>query len=210
MNNKVLIIAPHTDDGELGCGGTIARYLEEGREIHIAAFSTCEESLPEGLPDDTLKKEFYHSMAKYEIPVEQTYVYDYPVRRLSNYRQEVLDELIKLRNTIQPGLVFIPTSEDLHQDHQIVYNEGIRAFKYCSVFGYELPWNHLSFDSEAFIILNENHVAKKWEVLTSYKTQLEMNRPYFNKDFIYGLAKVRGAQVGKEWAESFKILRLVN
>ena len=37
---KVLVLAPHTDDGELGCGGTVARLLEEGCEVHFAVFST--------------------------------------------------------------------------------------------------------------------------------------------------------------------------
>ena len=50
MNNikNVLILAPHTDDGELGCGGTIAKLIEEGSEVYYAAFSVCETSVPEG------------------------------------------------------------------------------------------------------------------------------------------------------------------
>ena len=43
----VLILAPHTDDAELGCGGTIARFLEEGKKIYVAAFSTARASLPD-------------------------------------------------------------------------------------------------------------------------------------------------------------------
>ena len=49
---KVLVLAPHTDDGELGCGGTVARLLEEGCEVHFAVFSTCAESVPAGFPAD--------------------------------------------------------------------------------------------------------------------------------------------------------------
>ncbi|MBL6731310.1 MAG: PIG-L family deacetylase, partial [Bacteroidia bacterium] len=40
----VLILAPHTDDAELGCGGTIARFLEEGKKMYVAAFSTARAS----------------------------------------------------------------------------------------------------------------------------------------------------------------------
>lgn len=39
---KALILAPHTDDGEFGCGGSIVRLLEEKSEIFYAAFSTAE------------------------------------------------------------------------------------------------------------------------------------------------------------------------
>ena len=45
---EFMILAPHTDDAELGCGGAIARLLEGGTRVHIAVFSTAEESLPKG------------------------------------------------------------------------------------------------------------------------------------------------------------------
>ena len=56
-NNRVLVLAPHTDDGELGCGGTISRMVEEGREVYYAAFSTAAESVPPPFPPDILEKE---------------------------------------------------------------------------------------------------------------------------------------------------------
>lgn len=55
---KILILAPHTDDGEIGCGGTIAKLLEEGSEIFYAAFSSAKESLKQnGFKEDVLIKE---------------------------------------------------------------------------------------------------------------------------------------------------------
>ena len=54
---NVLVLAPHTDDGELGAGGTISRLLRSGAKVSYAAFSTAEESVPEGLPKDILKTE---------------------------------------------------------------------------------------------------------------------------------------------------------
>ena len=49
---NVLVLAPHTDDGELGCGGFIAKLIELGSKVTYAAFSTAEESVPEGFPKD--------------------------------------------------------------------------------------------------------------------------------------------------------------
>ena len=55
---KVLILAPHTDDGEIGCGGTIARFIEEGAEVYYVAFSSARKSLRErGLDENTLINE---------------------------------------------------------------------------------------------------------------------------------------------------------
>ena len=57
MFDKILILAPHTDDGEFGCGGSIAKFIDQGAQVSYAAFSTAEESLPPELPPDTLEKE---------------------------------------------------------------------------------------------------------------------------------------------------------
>ena len=51
---RALVLAPHTDDGEFGCGGTIARLVEAGAEVHYHAFSSASRSLPEGFPADIL------------------------------------------------------------------------------------------------------------------------------------------------------------
>lgn len=51
---KILVLSPHPDDGELGAGGTIARFLEENREVYYIAFSSCEKSIPTELAKDTL------------------------------------------------------------------------------------------------------------------------------------------------------------
>nr|WP_287495042.1 PIG-L family deacetylase [Candidatus Brachybacter algidus] len=47
---KVFILAPHTDDGELGCGGTIARLIEDGAIVYYVAFSTADKSVPDEFP----------------------------------------------------------------------------------------------------------------------------------------------------------------
>ena len=48
--NRILILAPHTDDGELGLGGTIAYLAENNIEIYSHAFSNASDSLPKDLP----------------------------------------------------------------------------------------------------------------------------------------------------------------
>jgi len=48
--NKILVLAPHTDDGEFGCGGSIAKFTMDGKNVFYAAFSTAEKSVPDHLP----------------------------------------------------------------------------------------------------------------------------------------------------------------
>jgi N-acetylglucosamine malate deacetylase 1 len=205
---RVLILAPHTDDAELGCGGTIARLLDTGVDVFIVAFSAAETSLPPGSDPDRLRKEFLHATGSLGIPGSQTFVHKYPVRELTYHRQEVLEELIKLRREINPDGVLLPAGTDLHQDHQVVHQEGVRAFKEVTVWGYELPWNHLTFSAQAFVTLELRHIEKKWHAMQCYTSQLELARAYFSWEFIAGLAKVRGTQVREEYAEAFEVVRV--
>lgn len=208
MFRRVLVLSPHTDDAELGCGGTIARMIEEHVDVHVAVFSTAEESLPPGSRPGTLKREFLEAMPQLGVSTSNLVVFEYPVRRLSYYRQEILEELVKLRRTLVPELVLLPSGSDVHQDHQVIYAEGMRAFRDTSILGYELPWNHVTFSAQAFVVLERRHLDLKWRALQAYRSQLELRRPYFCKEFIDSLARVRGTQVRAEYAEAYEVVRV--
>jgi len=205
---RVLVLAPHTDDAELGCGGTLSRFIEEGSEVFVAAFSTAEESLPPGSPRGLLRQEFLIAMNHMAIPECNTRVFDFPVRRLSYHRQDVLEDLVKLRREIDPEMVFLPSGNDLHQDHQVVHAEGLRVFKETTTWAYELPWNQIEFTAQAFVTLKRKNLDAKWKALQAYKSQLDLCRPYFSWSFVESLARVRGVQVKAEYAEAFEVMRV--
>ncbi|NKB31981.1 MAG: PIG-L family deacetylase [Pseudomonadales bacterium] len=205
--NNVLVLSPHTDDGELGAGGAISKLVEEGSVVSYAAFSTAEESVPDHLPRDILKTEVKAATALLGIDSENLILYDYPVRKLNYYRQEILESLIELRNINQFDLVLMPSLKDIHQDHKTIAEEGLRAFKETTILSYELMWNNLSFDTTSFIKLRERDVQRKVEALACYESQA--HRGYMSKEFIYSLARSRGTQIGADYAESFEVLRWV-
>ncbi len=206
-NNRVLVLAPHTDDGELGCGGTISRMVEEGREVYYAAFSTAAESVPPPFPPDILEKEVREGTKVLGIPAANLLVYKYKVRHLPHMRQEILEELVRMKREIDPATVFLPSAQDLHQDHQTVHIEGLRAFKTVTVLGYELPWNNLSFDYRHFCVLTREHVQTKIAALRCYQSQ--QHRPYTQEEFIWSWTRTRGGQIMVEYAEAFDVLRWV-
>jgi LmbE family N-acetylglucosaminyl deacetylase len=207
INNRVLVLAPHTDDGELGCGGTISRMVEEGREVYYAAFSTAAESVPPPFPPNILEKEVREGTKVLGIPAANLLVYKYRVRHLPDMRQEILEELVRMKREIDPATVFLPSAQDLHQDHQTIHLEGLRAFKTVTVLGYELPWNNLSFDYRHFCVLTRAHVQTKVAALRCYQSQ--QHRPYTQEDFIWSWARTRGGQIMVEYAEAFDVLRWV-
>ena len=202
----MLVLAPHTDDGELGAGGTIAKLIANGSKITYVAFSTATSSVPEGFPPDILKTEVKDATKVLGIQPENLIIYDYEVRKLGAYRQQILERLIELRQDNEFDLVLTPSLQDIHQDHATIAVESLRAFKNISILGYELIWNNLSFDTKCFVELDEEYLQKKYMALKMYNSQ--RGRKYLSKEFTFSLAKARGIQVGREYAECFEVIRL--
>jgi N-acetylglucosamine malate deacetylase 1 len=205
---KILILAPHTDDGELGCGGSIARFCAEGKEVYYAAFCLCSKSLPADLPTNTLELECKKATALLGIPASNLILFNYEVRQLPQSRQQILEELLKLNQQINPDMVLLPAASDVHQDHQVIHQEGLRAFKNTTFAGYELPWNNYSFRTNFFMKLSQNEVNKKIDALQSYQSQSHRN--YMQPDFIRSLAKVRGVQCNSDYAEAFELYKIIS
>lgn len=205
MKKRILILAPHTDDGELGCGGTIAKYAATTPDIFYLAASTCRRSLPEGWPPDTLEKEMKAATRTLGIREENVLLLDHDVRRFNETRQQLLEDLVRVKKDIRPELVFAPSAADIHQDHEAMHKEAMRAYKDCSIWGYEMPWNNNSFRTQAFVKLEKAHIDKKIEALQCYQSQ--RHRAYMNEHFIRALATVRGVQAAAQYAEAFEVVR---
>jgi len=118
-----------------------------------------------------------------------------------------LEEMVKLKKDINPDLVFIPSINDLHQDHHTIAMEGLRAFKQRSVISYELPWNNITFRTQAFVKLSEENIKKKVEALKAYESQKD--RFYASEEFIRSLAITRGTQINSKYAEAFEVMRWI-
>jgi LmbE family N-acetylglucosaminyl deacetylase len=142
------------------------------------------------------------------IPSESTTIFDYYVRTFPDHRQEILEDLIKYKEQYSPDLVLVPSSQDTHQDHAVIYWEALRAFKKdSSIWGYEHPWNNLTFTTDIFIRLEEKNLDKKIKALKEYRSQ--SNRTYMDEKNIRALACTRGAQLDIPFAEAFELIRLI-
>lgn len=205
--SKILVLAPHTDDGEFGCGGSIAKFINEGHEVYYAAFSACQQSVLPEFPSDILITEVKEATSILGIQPENLILFDYDVRTFGYHRQEILEDLIKLKYEINPDLVFLPTITDIHQDHHTIAKEGLRAFKFSSILSYELPWNNFTFTTSSFIHLDEEYIKTKVTALKAYQSQA--HRSYSDEDFIRSLARTRGVQIGTRYAEAFEIIRWI-
>ena len=204
---RVLVLAPHTDDGEFGCGGTLARLVDAGAEVRYVAFSIATRSLPEGFPPDTLAREVREATAELGIPQSQLVVHDFQVRTFPEHRQEILELLIALWEDWQPEAVLQPSLRDIHQDHQVIAAEGLRAFKRTTILGYEIPWNNLDFGYQAYVALRDSHIERKVAALARYESQ--QHRRYSDEEYIWSVARTHGINVNRDYAEVFEVYRVV-
>lgn len=204
---SILVLAPHTDDGELGAGASVARWAGEGHDIHYVAFSACQTAIPDGWPEDVLRDEVTAATAELGISGDRLRVLDFDVRLFARDRQDILQAMVELNRELAPDLVLMPAPDDLHQDHSVVAQEGLRAFKRTSILAYEIAWNNISFRTSCFVALEDEHVEAKLRALECYKSQAQ--RPYANPDFLVAQMRYHGVQAGVTFAETFDVLRWV-
>ncbi len=204
---RALVLAPHTDDGEFGCGGTMARLVEAGADVRYVAFSIATRSLPDGFAPDTLAREVREATAEIGISAGNLTVHDFDVRTFPDHRQEILELLIEIWSDWRPDCVFMPSVHDVHQDHQTIASEGLRAFKRTTILGYEIPWNNFDFSYQAYLALEERHVERKVAALEKYASQ--QHRRYANAEYVWSVARTHGTNVNREYAEVFQVYRVV-
>jgi LmbE family N-acetylglucosaminyl deacetylase len=201
------VLAPHTDDGEFGCGGTMARLADAGAEVRYLAFSIATKSLPEGFAPDTLAREVREATAELGISESHLTVHDFEVRTFRERRRDILELLIALWNEWEPDVVFQPSLHDIHQDHQTLAAEGLRAFKRTTILGYEIPWNNFDFAYQAYFSLERSHIERKVAALAKYASQ--QHRRYANPEYVWNVARTHGINVNREYAEVFQVYRVI-
>src|SRR5437870_6534627 len=133
------------------------------------------------------------------------------VKRIPEVLKQVLEELVRLGRVTRPDIVVTPSSNDIHQDHAIVYQESVRAFRRtASMYGYDFPWNVLQTSPlQLFVELSEADLATKVRALQCYKSQLTKPNNCLTEDYVRSLAIERGNRIGRKYAEAFEVIREV-
>ena len=99
--SRVLVLAPHTDDGEFGCGGTISKLIKQGSRVIYIAFSAAEQSVRDDQPKDILRKEVKLATRELGIKEKDCIVLNYEVRKFPELRQEILQSMIDFERKSQ-------------------------------------------------------------------------------------------------------------
>lgn len=199
---RVLFLGAHPDDIELGAGALI-HHIRDKSEILCATLSDNQKN-------PTLKdvvKEHRASMAVLGVKPENDIIETFETRKFPHLRQEVLEYLLKLRREFKPQIIFCHSQNDIHQDHNVVTQEALRAYRGMTVLGFDVVRSSYNFFPHFLVDVTEEDVEKKIEALSQYKTY--HNLYYFDPDLLRSTMIRHGALAERNYAEGFDILRVV-
>ena len=199
---KVCFIGAHPDDIELGCGALIARIAGKA-DVRCVTFSNNQKNplLSHLVP------EHYASMETLGVPKEQVDLLDFETRHFQERRQDILETMIAIMRSDDPDIVFVHTKSDVHQDHQALTQEALRAFRGRTVLGYDVIRSSYGFFPDFLVGVEEEDVEKKLAALAQYKTY--EGKYYFSPEVTKATLIRNGAICERRYAEGFDILRIV-
>lgn len=200
--NRICFIGAHPDDIELGCGALIAS-LKDKTRVTCITLSDNQKNPTLG----NLVSEYHASMDSLGLPEQSIILESFETRRFPAQRQDILEYLIKVNKTLQPDIVFVHTKSDLHQDHNTVTEEALRAFRGVTVLGYDVIRSSYGFFPNLYVDVSESDVQKKLDALSRYKTYA--GKYYFNPDVTRAILLRNGALCECQYAEGFDTLRII-
>lgn len=205
-NDRFLFISAHPDDTELSAGGLVHFLSRHGKTVKILILSNPSISLPSGYTNNTLIDEQNAASAELKIDPRNLIFMDFPVRRFSETRQDILEELVALRKDYNPQFVFTSHPDDTHQDHSQIGQEARRAFAKTNLLYFEAPWNGSRFLGNYTVPIEKQDIEAKIRSIACFRSQ--QHRVYSSEDFVRGLARMRGAAINEDMAEAFEVSHL--
>jgi LmbE family N-acetylglucosaminyl deacetylase len=202
FGKRVLFLGAHPDDIELGCGALLHHIVNQTDVLCV--------TLSDNQKNPQLKRvvgELYSSMAILGVPREKVVVEEFTTRKFPDMRQEILEYMLEIRREFKPEIVFTHTRQDIHQDHNVVTEEALRAYRGITLLGYDVVRSSYGFFPHFLVEVTAENVEKKVEALSQYETYHD--KYYFDNDLLRATMVRHGALAECLFAEGFDILRIV-
>lgn len=196
---KILCLGAHADDIEIGCGGTILKFLEchANLEITWVVFSS----------NPQRSKEAHNSANAIleRAASKSVIVKDFQDSFFPYIGKEIKDFFVDLKSEISPDLVFTHYRGDLHQDHRLICELTWNAFRDNLILEYEIPkWDGDLGSPNVYSLLDSNTCRRKVDYLLDYFPSQKSNH-WFTEDTFLALLKLRGIEASNQggYAEAF-------
>lgn len=201
FGKRVLFLGAHPDDIELGCGALLHHIVRKTDVLCVTLSDNQKNPILKNVVD-----EHYEAMAVLEVPREKIILGPFATRVFPDARQEILEYFLKLRRDFQPDLIFVHSKQDVHQDHNTMTDEALRAFRGITVLGFDVVRSSYGFFPHFLVEVTDEDVNKKIEALSRYETYRD--RYYFNSELTRSIMVRHGALAERPFAEGFDILRI--
>jgi len=204
FGKRVLFLGAHPDDIELGCGALLHHIVKStDAEVLCVTLSDNQKN-----PDlKKVKHEHLNAMKVLGVSENNVVLGPFATRVFPDLRQDILEYFLKLRKEFKPDLIFTHSKQDVHQDHNTMTDEGLRAFRGITVLGFDVVRSSYGFFPNFLVEVTEEDVNKKIEALAQYDTY--QDRYYFNAELTRSIMVRHGALAERPFAEGFDILRIV-
>jgi LmbE family N-acetylglucosaminyl deacetylase len=202
FGKRILFLGAHPDDIELGCGALIHNIAPHTELLCVTLSDNQRNPLLKNIVD-----EHFASMAALGVPREQIVVGRFSTRVFHETRQEILEYFLKLRKEFQPDMIFVHSRADVHQDHNTMTDEALRAFRGITLLGFDVVRSSYGFFPHFLVEVDEADVEAKLAALAQYKTYAD--KYYFERELLRATMIRHGALAERPFAEGFDILRIV-
>ncbi len=202
---QVLCLGAHSDDIEIGCGGSILRIIEEnpGIEVWWVVFSGNSARRSEALLS---ANSFLAGVQKKNIILEDFKDGYFPYQGAA-----VKDFFETLKPRISPDLIFTHCRQDLHQDHRLINELTWNTWRDQMILEYEIPKFDGDLGAPNFFIPLERRICQRKNDLLSAVFKTQETRPWFTGDTFWALHQLRGieSRAPESLAEAFYARKVI-
>lgn len=220
--NKVLVIACHPDDEVLGCGGTISRFIHEGKAVRVLILTDC--LAPRKTDAERAELRLATIEAGMVLGLTDIVFADIGFAEKKRFDELPFKEIIlpieKQIDEYKPDIVFTHHRGDLNTDHQIAFKATIaacrtfRPHRVSKILCYEVPssteqapaFPEYSFQPNVFVDIS-NYLEQKIESLGCYTQELNQFPHPRSLENVSNVAKVWGSKCGTNAVEAFELVR---
>jgi|SRR5882724_4420442 len=202
---SLLCLGAHSDDIEIGCGGTLLRLLSErpGSKVHWVVFSAS--------PERQLEARASAADFLQAAPGSQVVVHHFRESYFPSLASDIKDKFEELKRAFAPDLVFCHRRTDDHQDHRVIAELSWNTFRNHAIWEYEIAKYEGDLGAPNVYVPLTRELAdrKVGSLLLHFKSQL--NRPWFRSDTFHGLMSLRSIEcnAAEGRAEAFYVRKLV-
>lgn len=222
MSRTILVVAAHTDDEALGCGGTIARHVAEGDAVYAVFLTDGVTSRPNASPEELAKRNEAAATAHQVLGIKKSFMLGFPDNRMDSVPLlDVVQKLETVLTKINPSIVYTHNHTDLNIDHRITHQAVMTACRPVpgasvkEIYAFEVlsatEWNTPTaegFVANLFVDISE-HLDTKSRALEAYSLEMREAPHSRSIENAKRLAMFRGNCVGVDAAEAFNVVRIL-